>query len=438
MRSPKDPSPPPPLSYSMTLAALEDVRVEDHHPYSSPEQEPNTKRRTAVRLKMRSMRRVTFLMLIGPPITIFYLTCFLFETRVLLQSPTTSEFPPSQYEYIHVPHETIVGTVSDYPTVKVIRQESFVSQSLPWMTESLNIFTSKIPENFLLNMSDFKFVKDAANICTAEQSPHHPFLLTFVHSAPNHFSKRKVIRETWASKDVISNFDTKVIFVVGLSNNTVIESLLWKESNDYGDIVQGNFLDTYKNLTLKHLTAFRWVMKYCNTSKFVMKVDDDAFIDTFQVISMLKTTFDTQDRSRRPAGILACSLFPNGTAVKRSGKWAVDVTEYSPSAYPPYCSGVAYFVTPDVIFKLFDAAHHPSIRVLWIDDVFVTGILPAFIRQKQYSIGFKYTYDRNRLRSWSTRPDLKASPYLISDLGEAVDWQQLMTRLWEKTVRVWR
>ena len=51
----------------------------------------------------------------------------------------------------------------------------------------------------------------------------------------------------------------------------------------YGDIVQGDFVDTYRNLSLKAVVGNLWVSKFCSQAEFVVKTDDDMFVDLYEV-----------------------------------------------------------------------------------------------------------------------------------------------------------
>jgi beta-1,3-galactosyltransferase 1 len=372
-------------------------------------------------------------------------------SRSLQDFVEDNQFQEERMTEEHFPHGS----------VRILRQEyhpryltNSISQETSWFSDSqtkkISQKSNPIPDNVLLNMTDFKFLKDASHICTLSknESQQSPFLITFVHSAHSNFIKRQIIRETWASQDILSKLNVKVFFLVGLSNSSVMEARIAKESDEHRDIVQGNFFDSYRNLTYKHLTGLRWVTKFCNESTFVMKADDDAFIDIFQVVKSLKRFLRAASSSGLQSStipshhplhdILACSLFPEGTSVKRTGKWALSKEEYPGDSYPTYCSGIAYFMTPDVSSKLFNTAHLKGIKVMWIDDVFVTGVLPAVLGLKHKSMGLKFTYHHHRLRSWVKSKDNKVNPYLVSDIGDVQDWQELMKQLWEKTRRVSR
>ena len=62
--------------------------------------------------------------------------------------------------------------------------------------------------------------------------------------------------------------------------------MIFKENTDYGDIVQGNFVDSYHNLSYKATMGNLWVSHFCKQAEFVVKTDDDMFIDLFEVIQL--------------------------------------------------------------------------------------------------------------------------------------------------------
>lgn len=69
------------------------------------------------------------------------------------------------------------------------------------------------------------------------------------------------------------------------------------ESVDHGDILQSDSLvDTYHNLTYKALSALQWIADHCAGARYVLKVDDDVFVDFFNLELHLR------DFDRRLAG----------------------------------------------------------------------------------------------------------------------------------------
>ena len=59
--------------------------------------------------------------------------------------------------------------------------------------------------------------------------------------------------------------------------------MIKQESTKHQDIVQGGFLDTYHNLSYKAILGNLWVSEFCNQAEFVVKTDDDMFVDLYEV-----------------------------------------------------------------------------------------------------------------------------------------------------------
>ena len=62
------------------------------------------------------------------------------------------------------------------------------------------------------------------------------------------------------------------VFLVGLPANDNMQMRLRNESATYGDIVQQNFVDSYRNLTFKTLMGLEYVTKHCDQAKYILKV----------------------------------------------------------------------------------------------------------------------------------------------------------------------
>ena len=62
-----------------------------------------------------------------------------------------------------------------------------------------------------------------------------------------------------------------------------VQRSLENESRRHGDLVQGDFLDSYHNLSYKGIMGNLWVAEFCAQVDFVPKTDDDMFVDLYQV-----------------------------------------------------------------------------------------------------------------------------------------------------------
>ena len=104
-------------------------------------------------------------------------------------------------------------------------------------------------------------------------------LVIVIHSHPEHIELRNTLRQTWAQE----TDNTRRIFVVGIIDNKFASDAISRESEDFGDMLQGDFIDSYRNMTYKHLLGYRWIHHHCSEASYVLKSDDDQFVDTLQL-----------------------------------------------------------------------------------------------------------------------------------------------------------
>lgn len=249
----------------------------------------------------------------------------------------------------------------------------------------------------LINITDFRFTMNH-NPCNRTQ----PLLLMLVHSAPGNFLKRHVVRETWGQQAP----DVTLLFLVGYSEE--YQSKLEEENKKYQDLIQGNFLDAYRNMTYKHVMGLKWATYYCPSAKYILKLDDDVFVH-------LPAMLDFLTRGLSPWGarrLILCDLLSAST-VKRSwrSKWRVSPQEYPGRLYPAYCAGWAILYSPDSVFILYREAQKEP--YFWIDDVHITGTLARKVNLTQTSLhSWVLTTEsmRDLLSNPSTRRDFLFGP----------------------------
>jgi hypothetical protein len=111
-------------------------------------------------------------------------------------------------------------------------------------------------------------------------------LLAMVSISIDKFSTRSLIRATWSNRLLVPNL--RVIFLVGSSYNMTLNDKIKEEFKLYGDIVRENFLDTYRNLTLKTIMGIRWASKYCENAKYIMKLDDNILLNSYNLVKFLE------------------------------------------------------------------------------------------------------------------------------------------------------
>lgn len=141
------------------------------------------------------------------------------------------------------------------------------------------------------------------------------------------------------------------------------------ENKIFGDIVQGNFIENYRNLTYKHVMGLKWSVEKCPQAKFIIKIDDDIVYDIYFLQNYL-VDVEMENQNKLLAGFIL-----KGSKVIRNqaNKWYVTKDEYEDDVYPDYLSGWLYITTQSAARSLVHASEYS--KYFWIDDTFVTGVL---------------------------------------------------------------
>jgi len=189
-----------------------------------------------------------------------------------------------------------------------------------------------------------------------------------VKSAVDHFEHRQAIRDSWAS---VSNGDASIVFLLGQPSGESKEEILktvHNEADKYEDIVMGQYIDSYTNLTVKALTGLAWRAAHCTQPEFTLSIDDDTYVDLDELLN--------RHLSRLPdADFVECSerTVVNGK-VWREGRWAVPEDVYDAEKYPNYCNGPCYLMPKATSQQLFDVSKITA-SDLQADDALITGVL---------------------------------------------------------------
>ncbi|XP_037033177.1 beta-1,3-galactosyltransferase 1-like [Bradysia coprophila] len=224
------------------------------------------------------------------------------------------------------------------------------------------------------------------SICKSSAVGSSSSIVIIVHTARSHFMERHAIRETWGSIKLYKGWKFHLVFLLGTdpTGNDELDLSLRDEYRQYGDMVMGNFVDSYKNLTYKHLMGYKWVMSFCSDAKLVLKTDDDMFVDIFQLVEVMLVELVYSNNA------YACLNMKGNKPIRSvDNVWYVSEDLYSGEEYPEFCSGTAYLMKTQVAAKIFSVSNQT--KFFWIDDVYVTGIL-----REHYSIQMNYS-DHKRL-----------------------------------------
>jgi hypothetical protein len=199
----------------------------------------------------------------------------------------------------------------------------------------------------LLDLSDFHYLLNNEVLCNPSQlSDKSKLLIVLIHSARQNLESREAIRHSWALVRKYSGWEVRLLFLIGaedpfnpettIEERNLINSTIEVEEEKYSDMLMGSFYDVYRNMTYKHLMGYKWILEYCPNANFLLRVDDDVFVDIFQVIELISSK-----EVNLESDSLYCYLsWERPVERGNDSKWSVTEEEFPLDVYPNYCLGV--------------------------------------------------------------------------------------------------
>ena len=174
-------------------------------------------------------------------------------------------------------------------------------------------------------------------------------LIIVVTSRPSNIYQRLGIRNSWGRPDSTINqhlfkhktFNFISLFAIGQTPNKITQNIIENESQRFGDILQLLYIDSYETLTNKTLLTLEWLSYNCKP-KFVLKADDDCFVNLLALEPWLHTL---------KKDILYVGKRNVHMPVVRNPEHRnyVAVEDFSEKYYEPYCSGGGYMLSGKIL-----------------------------------------------------------------------------------------
>ena len=210
----------------------------------------------------------------------------------------------------------------------------------------------------------FNYVIDNESICKLNSDQTEIQLLIIILTVHKNLLQRNALRETWLTYSKNNTADIRYAFLLGeVSDSRQREDVL-KESERFGDIIKEDFVDSYTNLTYKTIMGFKWASTKCNVAKFVMKTDDDMYVNIPNLLSIVKN-----NASLLQTHIGGSCAQVAGPIRNRKSKWFASVKSYPRKYYPGFCSGTGYVTSMNVAQKVYEVS--PHVPFFHLEDVYV-------------------------------------------------------------------
>lgn len=196
-------------------------------------------------------------------------------------------------------------------------------------------------------------------------------VVIMVISDPNHYNIRMNIRRTWGQ----NKSDVAVVFLMGTTDSEDTRKSLKAERLACGDMVFARFREDYRNLTLKSMSMMQWVSEYCPRAHFLLKADDDMYIN---VPRLLEVLYKLNVDRRALYGELIRWRIPER---QNDSQYFVSLEEYAEKVYPDYLIGPSYLLPASLASTIYNKSL--TLPFNSMEDVFITGLVATSLNLKR-------------------------------------------------------
>lgn len=209
----------------------------------------------------------------------------------------------------------------------------------------------------------YRFIMDQPEVC----KQRNPYVVIIVPVAPPDVKARNAIRSTWGNNSLVRDGDILVLFLLGLPSGSdfVAQQVhIHQENQQYQDLLQSNFIDSYRNLTIKTMVMLEWLRDRCPQAYFAAKVDADMLLNVIALTQMLLSPFVQPNNY-----ITGLVWYENIVIRDPSSKFYIPFEVYPKPVYPPYPLGMCYIISMDLPAKILDVSK--KIKPIFIEDAYI-------------------------------------------------------------------
>uniref|UniRef100_A0A3B4B0N0 Hexosyltransferase n=1 Tax=Periophthalmus magnuspinnatus TaxID=409849 RepID=A0A3B4B0N0_9GOBI len=262
---------------------------------------------------------------------------------------------------------------------------SLLSQSLSELKDSAghSLLTEQLQYHVsLMSRRQYPVLLQPRGQCGAgdAQERGHTLLLLAIKTSALNYRYRQAIRQSWGQAGWVSpqrsmgegrGAYVRRLFLLGtvhspdLRNRT--SDLLHLESRHYGDMLQWDMWDSPLNGTMQRLLFWSWFRDICGHTDFVLEGDDQVFVNTPALVSLLQEQLD------KPCSHLQDFMMGNVVS-RRQPERILHSQEFIPESfyrgwYPPFTRGEGRVFSALLLERLFLVSNR--VHLFPIEQVYV-------------------------------------------------------------------
>lgn len=256
------------------------------------------------------------------------------------------------------------------PIAKTMTSLSLYQKHMNFRNQILNLLPSKNHVDKPESLHPHIILDSVETNCSSTLK-----LVILVSSNAPNIPRRRLIRKYWGNySHWVTKFQWKVIFVTGGNLDENILQHLYEEGKTYNDILMEDIEESFYKLSFKVMVGLSWLNKNLKYD-FLLKCDDDVFVNVDELMKVLSTTKDHffgQRMLNQP--------------VERIGRYGVSKEEHFDDRYHPYFSGGGFILSSSTVSKMIP--HFNWEKPLKIDDAYIGQLVKKTGTENVHYEGF--------------------------------------------------
>ena len=196
---------------------------------------------------------------------------------------------------------------------------------------------------------NYTYLAEPKNFCSNDT-----FMVVMIMSTVKKPEERTVLRETWFKDKTVEGKKIKYLFIVSSSLNKTVNDAIDQEASQYNDILHMDHLDSYNNITMSIMNTFNWLHRHCKSIKYILKGDPDSYFNMPKIVHWLSILPPEKQTRLYHGSCFITSFFIRKPGYKWDTPYIVDKDDLS----WPYCVGVGYVISSDLLGPLVLASRH--------------------------------------------------------------------------------
>ena len=198
-------------------------------------------------------------------------------------------------------------------------------------------------------------------VCSVKENVTLLVVITTIH---NEAMVRDRVRQSWLRfSHNNSSPRMRHVFLLGDNGNNTQQEALMDENWKYGDILQDDFKESYYNLSIKVLMAYKWANTQCPMVRFILRTATDNYVNVPGLIDYIDKRSPSLENVQ-----LGRVLGGQPVDRQKSSKYYLSYAEYPHPVFPPYSIGTAFVVSMTTARRILDISR--DIPYFTLEDVY--------------------------------------------------------------------